>query len=370
MTGPIPRASVAAMTGYTPGEQPKTADLIKLNTNENPYPPSPAVMEALANLDPNAARKYPPPMADALREAIARDLTIRPEQILITNGSDEILRLAVEAYVEPGERVGYLWPTYSLYPVFVAKAGAEEVRLGWNVGGRTQEEALLNAPKDLKVLFITNPNPPVGLEVSVEIIRRVAEQLPQTLIVVDEAYIAYGGESSVPLLHEELANILVTRSFSKSHSLAGLRVGLGAGSPGVMDVLFRIKDSYNVSAAGLAAGLAAWNDVEYTEQIIGRIRSTRAKLTSELHDLGFSVPASSGNFVFARGGDAPALFKELRNNRILVRYFDTPELRDGMRITVGTLAEVTALIELLRGPIVGLPDPPTQPDAQPVEQTL
>ncbi|MBI5154691.1 histidinol-phosphate transaminase [Candidatus Poribacteria bacterium] len=348
MTGPRPRAAIAAMHGYTPGEQPKVPGLIKLNTNENPYPPSPQVLEVLCTLRPDAARKYPPPDCDALRAAIAGDLEVEPAQVLVTNGSDEILRMAVEAYVEPRERVGYLWPTYSLYPVFVAKLGALEVRLEWSPAGHSQEAALEAAPNDLKVLFVTNPNPPVGLAVGMGAIAGIARRLNGTLVVVDEAYIAYGGETAMALVRAGMPNLLVTRTFSKSHSLAGMRVGFGVGSREVIELLHRIKDSYNVSAANQGAALAAWSDRDYTANVVRRIRETRNRLTGELRRFGFGVEESAGNFVFARRSDAPEVFRHLRSRNILVRYFDTPELRDGLRITVGTEVEVDALLATLR----------------------
>ncbi|MEQ8819002.1 MAG: histidinol-phosphate transaminase [Sumerlaeia bacterium] len=341
-----PRKAVAELTPYTPGEQPKRR-MIKLNTNENPYPPSPRVTEALAKLSPESIRKYPDPVGEALLQALSVDHRVPPRQTILTNGSDEILRLAAEAYVEPGEKVGYLWPTYSLYPLFVEKAGGVEVRIPWM--DRTPEEALLDAPKDLKVLYIANPNPPIGKVVGLDTLRQVAQARPETLVVVDEAYIFFGGDTAMEIVAEGTTpNLMVTRTYSKSHSLAGLRVGFGSCSPEVADVLYRIKDSYNVSAAGQAAALAVREDQAYTRNTVHCIRATRKRLTHDLRVMGFEVEDSQGNFVFAKCRDAKGLFQYLREKDILVRYFETPELHDGLRITIGTDKEIDALIEALR----------------------
>lgn len=346
---PEPRPSVAAMTPYIPGEQPADPGIVKLNTNENPYPPSPRVIEAIHSLGEAALRKYPDPLCRRLREAVAARLGIEPEGVLATNGSDEILKMAVEAFVRPGDAVGYLWPTYSLYPVFVEEAGGREVRLDWSESGPTQEQALEGAPTDLRVLFVANPNPPIGRTVGLDDLRRLATRLPATLLVVDEAYVAFGGESAVALVREGFANVLVTRTFSKSHGLAGMRVGLGLGVPELMRVLFRVKDSYNVGVAAQAAALAAWQDEEYTADVVRRVRATREWTAERLRALGFSVTPSHGNFLFARRADAREVFAALRARRVLVRYFDTPRLSDGLRITIGTNADMKCLVDALQG---------------------
>jgi histidinol-phosphate aminotransferase len=341
------RASVAALEPYVPGEQPKDPGLVKLNTNENPYPPSPRVHAALASLGDRAAGRYPDPMATSLRTSLAKTLGVDPEQVLPTNGSDEILKMAAEAYAERGSKVAYLWPTYSLYPVFVARAEANEHRLPWSPKGPSPEAALDQTPGDTSVLYIANPNPPFGTVLTVDFLRRLAERLPNTLIVSDEAYIAYGGDSAIALVREGMPNILVTRTFSKSHSLAGMRVGFGVASPDVIHGLLRVKDSYNLGAAAQAAAKAAWEDEAHTAQAVAHLIATRARLTSELRRRGFDVPDSAGNFVFAQRHDARDVFLNLRRHKVLARYFDTPELRGGLRITVGTDAEIDALIAAL-----------------------
>jgi histidinol-phosphate aminotransferase len=341
------RASVAALEPYVPGEQPKDPGLVKLNTNENPYPPSPRVHEALAQLGDRAVGRYPDPMATALRTSISGSLGVSPEQVLATNGSDEILKIAAEAYAERNSRVAYLWPTYSLYPVFVAKAEAREHRLNWSPAGPSEQEALENAPEDASILFLANPNPPFGNIQGLDVIRALAERLPQTLVVVDEAYIAYGGESAVALVREGIPNILVTRTFSKSHSLAGMRVGFGVASREIINGLLRVKDSYNLSAAAQVAAVASWEDAAHTDESVARIVATRGRLAAALKQRGFTVSNSSGNFLFAERADAREVFAQLRRHKVVVRYFDTPELNGGIRITIGTDAEIDALISAL-----------------------
>lgn len=344
---PKPRRAVAAMHAYVPGEQPKDPRLIKLNTNENPYPPSPKVREALLAITDDRLRKYPDPLAVALRESIARALGVTVAQTIASNGSDEVLKLFVEAFVEEGEKVAYLWPTYSLYPVFAAKHAAREVRLPWKPGERSQEEALEAMPRDVKLAFVTSPNPPIGLAVAPETIRRLASDRPGTLFVVDEAYIAYGGESAVGLVREGLANVAVTRTFSKSHSLAGMRVGFALAAPEVVEMLHRVRDSYNLSVAAQEVARAAWEDEEWTAEKVARIRATREETAGRLRELGFGVEPSAGNFLFARREGAEPLYGALRERHLLVRYFDTPELGDGIRITIGTESEMEALLEAL-----------------------
>lgn len=360
---PRPRPEVASLHAYVPGEQPRSADVIKLNTNENPFPPSPAVSQALATMPPDALRKYPDPISSGLQGAVAESLGVGPENVLVTNGSDEILRLAAEAFVGPGDAVACLWPTYSLYTVFIAKQGGREVRLPWRgdraVSGLAEAQAaqLDRIPADTRLVYLTTPNPPFGIPIPLEAIRRVAEQHPEALVVSDEAYIAYGGESALPLVRDGYANVLVTRSFSKSHSLAGQRVGFGVADTALLDLLWRIKDSYNVSAAGQAAALASWRDEPWTRRAVGTIIHERDRLSNGLRELGWAVPESSGNFVFASAtgfaaGRSPetiarAAVEHLRRASIYVRYFDTPELSDGMRITVGTAEEVGALLAAL-----------------------
>lgn len=346
---PIARPAVAALHAYVPGEQPKDPQLIKLNTNENNYAPAPGVLQAIAALGEGALRRYPDPNAERLRAAIAADLGVGIDQVIAGNGSDEILKMAAEVYADPGDKVAYLWPTYSLYPVFVAKAMATEVRLPWAINGPTPEAALATMPDDTRLLFLANPNPPFGGLMDLDAIRRVARRHPATLIVVDEAYVAYAGDgaSAIELVREGFPNVVVSRTFSKSHSLAGLRIGFAVGPSRAVADLYKVKDSYNLNAITQALALAAWQDHDYTRGVIARVCATRDRLAGELARRGFAVVPSHGNFLFARRADATEVFKRLRDHHILVRYFDTPELRDGIRISIGTDAEIDALLAVV-----------------------
>jgi histidinol-phosphate aminotransferase len=336
---------VAALHPYTPGEQPRGA-VVKLNTNENPHAPSPAVASALAALRPEDARKYPDPTCAALRAAIAGDLAVDPAQVIVTNGSDEALRLAFEAYADARDLAAWLWPTYSLYPVFAAKGAVRVAQLPFG-GAVSQEDALATAPATARLLCVANPNPPLGRAVDVEAIRAAADRLPAALVISDEAYIAYGGESALRLVQEGVPNVLVTRSFSKSHALAGMRVGFAVGAREVIVALNAIRDSYNVSAANQAAALAAWRDKEWLADVVAKVQATRGQALEDLRARGFAVEPSDGNFLFARRADAAALHRQLRDQGIYVRWFDTDGLRDGLRITIGTTEQMAALMDAL-----------------------
>lgn len=342
-TAPPPRPEIAALHPYIPGEQPRLARIVKLNTNENAHGPAPAAVEALRRLDGEALRKYPDPGAAALREAVAGRLGVESRQVVAGNGSDEILRLAFEAYAGPGDKAAWLWPTYSLYPVFADKGGVRQVAVPFE--GGSQEDALDRVPEDAKLVLVANPNPPFGAPVAVEAIRRLADRLPGALVVSDEAYIAFGGESAVALVREGVPNVFVSRSFSKSHSLAGMRVGFGVGAPEVVRALSAIKDSYNLSAAAQAAALAAWGDQEWLAATTEKILAERGRAMEELRRRGFEVPPSAGNFVFARREGAGGAYHRLKERGILVRWFDTEGLRGGIRITIGSREQMDALYE-------------------------
>jgi len=319
------RPAVRVMAGYTPGEQPQGGGFIKLNTNENPYAPSPRVREAIAACATDEIRLYPDPMADALRDAAAARYDLPRDHILAGNGSDELLAIVLRACTDAGDRVAYPTPTYSLYDVLVAIAGAEPVR----------------------VTIVCNPNAPSGTAIAVDEIAELSEQVAG-LVVVDEAYVDFADESALALVRAR-PNVLVLRSLSKSFSLAGMRVGLAFGAPAVIAELCKVKDSYNLSRVSIAAGAAALADHETMRAHVRQVRTTRARLSGRLRDLGYEVPPSQANFVLARrpGCDQRGVYEALKRRRILVRYFATPELYDALRITVGTDAEVDALLAAL-----------------------
>jgi histidinol-phosphate aminotransferase len=332
------RENVRAMEGYRPGLQPKERGWVKLNTNENPYPPSARVIDAIriASAD---LRKYPDPMADEFRHEAARVLDVRPDQIVCGNGSDGVLTMIVRAFCGPEDKLAFPYPTYSLYPVLAEIQGCPWVEVDY--------PADWSLPLDLletgaKLIVISNPNAPsadvAALATSFD-----------GMVVVDEAYVDFARETALALVHQH-ENLIVTRSFSKSYSLAGLRFGFAVASEAVIAGLRKVKDSYNVSRPAIAGATAAMRDQAWMRENTEKVRSTRAVLTLRLRELGFEVPESETNFVLARCGGADAargLYEALRERKILVRYFDLRGLDDCLRITVGTDREVFLLLEAI-----------------------
>jgi histidinol-phosphate aminotransferase len=332
------------MRGYVPGEQPaEGAGVVKLNTNENPYPPSPKVAAAVAEAAQRLAL-YPPPMADPLREAAARCYGLSPDQVLVGNGSDELLAICVRACACDGGTVAYPVPTYSLYSTIAAIEGAEtiEAPMGPN---EPLPEALLQRRPD--VLFLCSPTSPYGRPIPVGEIARAAGTI-DGLVIADEAYVDFGAETALPLI-EKHANLLVLRTLSKSFSLAGLRVGLAFGRAELLAELAKVKDSYNVSRLAIAAGVAAVDDLEWMRRTVARIVHTRERVIAELRARGFEVYDSAANFFWLdcgrRGGRE--VYERLREKGVLVRHFDSAVLRGGVRVTVGTDQQMDRFLEAL-----------------------
>lgn len=343
---PSARPAVERMTAYTPGEQPPPGTpIVKLNTNENPYPPSPRVMQALAALEPERLRRYPPPMADAFREAAARAHGVTPDMVLAGNGSDDLLAIVLRAYVGAGDGLAYPWPTYSLYPVLAAVQEARAIEVPWEPGWALPTEALLRA--GARAIFFANPNAPSGTLVPRAAVRALAERF-DGLVLVDEAYADFAEEDCLAL-PRELPNVVVCRTLSKGYSLAGLRLGYAVAPAPIVRVLQKTKDSYNVDAPSIAAAIAALEDRAHAEKTWREVKRERARLTDELGRRGFAVEPSQANFLLARvpGGDAGAIYRALKDRGVLVRFFDQPDLRDKLRITVGTPQENDALLAAL-----------------------
>ncbi len=333
------------LKAYVPGEQPTEPGWIKLNTNENPYPPAPEVTNVLRRFDPERARRYPPPDCTALRKAIGAALDWPADGVLITNGSDEALRVLAHAYLNAGDRVGMLWPTYSYYPLLGALFGAKTVR--FKAGRSGEWPATRLDLRGIQLFFLANPNPPFGTFYEPERIEELVRANRRTLFVIDEAYKEFAGADCMNLLRR-YDNVVLTRTFSKSHALAGLRVGFVLAHPARMAPLLVVCDSYNVNAMSQLAGLAAWEAADYYRRRTMRIVTERERTARRLRELEFDVLPSQGNFLFARHSNAKRLFLQLKERRILVRYFDTPETRDGLRITIGTRRQMDALIAALR----------------------
>lgn len=338
------RPAVRAMAGYTPGEQPQGGGFIKLNTNENPYPPSPRVRAAIAACAGDDVRLYPDPMANALRDVAARRYDVPRESVIAGNGSDDLLAIVMRACIDQGDLVAYPNPTYSLYDTLAEIAGARVARLPWG-DGYALPDAL--ADTAARVTIVCNPNAPSGTFVPIDELAALARRLTG-LLVVDEAYVDFAADSALRLVRQH-ENVLVLRTLSKSFSLAGMRVGLGFGPPAMIDELCKVKDSYNLSRVSIAAGAAALEDYDAMQDHVARVRATRTRLTAALRRLGYAVPDSHTNFVLARraGVNQRPLLEALKQRRILVRWFDTPELRDALRISVGTDEEIDALLRAL-----------------------
>lgn len=337
------RASVQSLHPYTPGEQPRGADVVKLNTNENPYGPSPKVAAALRAADPERLRLYPDPVCGDLRARIAALHGCAPENVFIGNGSDEILALAIRAFVERDGTVGFFDPSYSLYPVLCAIEDVPTRPIALDADFAWREPP---AP-DASLFFVTNPNAPTSLlfdRTPLEAFCRRAAGV----VLIDEAYVDFARASCVDLALA-LPNVLVTRSFSKSYGLAGLRVGYAIASAALIEALFKIKDSYNVSLLAQTLAAAAIDDQPWLRDAVARIVATRSRVTADLRARGWTVLDSETNFLFARpaGRAAKDIFESLRARRIFVRYFPGPRTGEFLRITIGTDSQMDILLAAL-----------------------
>jgi histidinol-phosphate aminotransferase len=336
---------VRRVAPYVPGEQPAPGRrVVKLNTNENPYPPSRAVLDALRAAVDGGVRLYPDPEARALREQASALYGMPLDHVMVGNGSDELLALLLRAAVDPGDRVALPVPTYSLYETLVAVQGGEAVRVefpdDWSL-----PPALAHA--DARVTFLCNPNSPSGTVVPGDAIEALADGV-QGILVVDEAYVDFADADALGLIGRH-PNVVVLRTLSKSFSLAGLRCGLAFAHPELLAGLHTVRDSYNVNRLTQAAAAAALADAATMRANVARIRGTRARLTAELERLGYVVPPSQANFVLARrrGVDQGPVAAALAEQGVLVRHFATPRLGDSLRITVGTDDECDVLLRAL-----------------------
>lgn len=358
------RDNIQRLDPYVPGEQLDTTKVIKLNTNESPYPPSPRVMAAIAAVPAERLRVYPPPLAMGFRQAAAKLHGLRPDQVIATNGGDELLRLIITVFCEPvgvsgRGGVGTTTPSYSLYPVLAEIADTPVVHIPRDDG--------LAAPTDLaaqwndagcRVGFVVNPHAPTGKIESVESLRQRAADFDGVL-VVDEAYVDFAEHDALDLVRDELPNILLLRSMSKGYGLAGLRFGYGLGHADLITALDKARDSYNTDILSQQAAIAALEDQEYAKQTWKKVKQQRARLTTELRSRGWAVIESHSNFILATppapdvghaASDkqtAQAIYATLKQNGILVRYFNHPRLDDKLRMTVGTEQQVDRLLEAL-----------------------
>lgn len=352
------RKQVQDLQEYVPGEQPAIQGLIKLNTNENPYPPSPHVLETVKNAVDGRLRLYPNPTAQKLRERLAEYHNCSPENIIVGNGSDELLALATRAFVEPlksikGKKkskatVQFLYPCYSLYPVLGDIHGAKNnpVQLEEDFG-IPEVEKLKKSKKwdfDAALTYITTPNAPSGRAYTVEELEKLC-QAQKGVVILDEAYVDFAEENAM-ILALKYPNIIVSRTFSKAFSLCFLRVGYFVGNPILISAMHKIRDSYNVNGIGQLAAIATLESIEYYRDNIRRIKDTRQFLSEKLAELSFTVLPSQTNFILAKPPvySAKEWLEKLRERKILVRWFNQPVVNEYLRITVGTPAEAESLI--------------------------
>jgi len=356
------RNNIRDMQGYSWGEQPRQSRVIKLNTNENPYPPAPEVAQALTDVNVAELRRYPPPFADDFREVAADLHGVSQNNIMATNGGDELLRLIITTFADAGDTIAMAEPSYSLYPVLAAVQNCKMQRIPLNDDwGLPQDFAdQLNA-SGARIAFIVNPHAPTGRLLSAPELAQIAETF-QGVLVIDEAYVDFISPdisyNAVPLV-KQLDNVILLRTMSKGYSLAGLRFAYGIASESLLaPMLFKTRDSYNTDLISQRLATAALKSQAYARECWQRVRDERSRLASALSELGFDVLPSHSNFLLVTwaarqvGGellDANALYQALKAQGILVRYFAQPRLQDKLRITVGTQEENNTLLQAIRG---------------------
>ena len=341
------RPEIDALSGYTAGEQPKIPGLVKLNTNENPYPPSPEVLEVLRNMDIAKLRRYPDPFADELRDIFAADCKVKRENVIVGNGSDDLLTMCFRAFTSPEHPVAVFDPSYSLYPVLAAMQGAEVIRIALDGKDFSYPANGADLAQRANMLVITRPNAPTGNICPRELVRKYCREF-NGIVLIDEAYADFASDNCMDFA-SEFDNVIVMRTFSKSCSMAGVRLGYAVGNEGLIYGLMKLKDSYNVDMISQLVGKANYLDKEYRSKCIDAIRGDRDKLSADLKKIGFEIPDSQSNFLFASppDGDGESCFQYLRENAVLVRYFKGPVTGSYIRITIGTPEENARVLELL-----------------------
>ncbi len=339
------RPAIDALEGYTPGEQPKIPGLIKLNTNENPYPPSPKVAEFLRSFDASLLRLYPQPLSDDLRETIAETYGVDTRNVLAGNGSDDILTIITRSFAGENDLIACPNPSYSLYPVLARIQGAKPLEIPLNDDFSLSDNAACLA-KGARIVFIARPNAPTGNTFPIKLIEKFCMEF-DGIVVIDEAYADFSEDNCLHLA-KKMRNVVVCRTMSKSYSLAGARVGWAIADAALIDGMFKVKDSYNINQLSQMLAVAALKDTSYLSETTAKIIRTRKILSDGLAGLGFAVCPSQANFVFVSppNADAKELYAFLRQNKVLVRYFPGPRTGAHVRITVGTPAEIETLLRL------------------------
>ena len=340
---------IRRVTPYTPGEQPAAERLIKLNTNENPYPPAPAVRQALMEMDTDRLRKYPDPASNVLVQALAKRYGVEENQVFVGVGSDDVLGMAFMTFFNSAKPVLFPDITYSFYPVW-----ADLFRIPYET--RSLDEEFRIRIEDYFTenggIVIPNPNAPTGLLMSLDEVEQIAAANPDSVVIIDEAYIDFGGTSAVPLI-DRYDNLLVVQTFSKSRSLAGMRIGFALGQPELIRAMSDVKYAYNSYTMNLTAQIAGAKAVEeeaYFQETVKKIIRTREDAKLRLAELGFTFPDSQANFIFASHKTKPAkeIFQALKEANIFVRYFPQVRIDNYLRITVGTDEEMEQLFSFLK----------------------
>jgi histidinol-phosphate aminotransferase len=334
---------VLELSAYVPGAQPDGA-YVKLNANENPYPPSAAVMAAIAQASGDSVRRYPDATARPVREAVAAAFELQPDQVVIGNGSDDVLTMICRTFLDPGDRIAVVDPTYTLYETLAAIQGARTDTYALGEGYALPEELFENRAK---VTFLPNPNAQTGTLFPATALRRLCEQV-RGMVVIDEAYAPFAGVTMAPHIRN-YGNLVVLRTLSKSHALAGMRLGYGLARAEVIAALMKVKDSYNVNSVSQAAAIAALGDTAYLAQTVAKICATREWFGGALRERGWTVFPSAANFVLAMPprGTSAQIVAAAEAGGYLLRRFDTPLLADKIRISIGTDAQMQELLACL-----------------------
>ena len=338
--------TLSAMTEYVPGEQPDNIDeFIKLNTNENPFPPSQKVLEAIRAETGEMLRRYPNPNAEKVREAFAGVENISPSNVFVANGSDEIFTLLFRGFIDKTQTAAFAYPSYSLYYTMAEANGIPYEKIPLDDKFDVRFDLLLK--KKYAMVILCNPNNPTGKGIPVDRIEAFLSKF-KGLCIVDEAYVDFYGETALPLIRK-YDNLIVSRSFSKSYSLAGLRIGVAAAQKEIIDGFLKLKDSYNVDRLACAGAHAALLDRKNFAYSTGMVRNNKEYMEDRLAALGFEIVPSKANFLFVRHSEAPAgvLYEKLKERKILVRHFSGPVQEEYLRITVGTMMEIKELARVL-----------------------
>ncbi|MCF7955363.1 MAG: histidinol-phosphate transaminase [Phycisphaerae bacterium] len=342
------RNIIDEMDGYVPGFQPVGTDVVKLNTNENPYPPSPQAVEAIRNFDTTALKRYPQPFGDSFCKTASDVLEVEPDNLLCTNGGDDLLTICFRSFCDENRHAVFPGPTYSLYPVLGKLQNCRTVEIPFSSNYALPADELVESGAAL--VIVCNPNAPSGSFIQPAEIKKLADRLKgKSILLIDEAYADFAESNCVSLI-KDCENVIILRSMSKGYSLAGLRFGYAIAPKDIIAGLRKVKDSYNVDALAIAAAAAAIWDQGYFRENVEKVKAERSRLTAALREMQLEVPDSQANFILARciNSDASKVHEALAKQNIYVRYFKLEGLEDKLRITIGTKEQNDKLIQALK----------------------